>query len=48
MMFEGGHLAVARAAPRRSREGLPFGVWMALAKATPLPPPEDDPQEMLR
>jgi hypothetical protein len=47
MMFEGGRLSVARAAPRRSREGLPFGVWMALAKATPLPVRDDDPQQML-
>lgn len=30
----GGALAVARPAPRRAFE-LPFGVWMALARATP-------------
>ena len=30
----GGALAVARPAPRRALE-LPFGVWMALARATP-------------
>jgi len=48
MVLEGERLAVARAAPRRSRESLPFGVWMALAKATPLPPADDDPQDMLR
>ena len=47
MMFEGERLTVARAAPRRSREGLPFGVWMALAKATPLPVTDDDLQKML-
>jgi hypothetical protein len=47
MVAEGERLTVARAAPRRSREGLPFGVWMALAKATPLPLPDDDPQAML-
>lgn len=47
MMFEGDRLHVARAAPRRAREGLPFGVWMALSKATPLPIRDDDPQQML-
>jgi hypothetical protein len=47
MVLEGERLVVARAAPRRSRNGLPFGVWMALAKATPLPVPEEDPQGML-
>jgi len=47
MVAEGGRLVVARAAPRRARNGLPFGVWMALAKATPLPVAEDDPQGML-
>jgi len=35
LVLEQGRLTVARAAPRRSREGLPFNVWMALAKATP-------------
>lgn len=34
-------LAVLRPAPRRTVERLPFHVWMALARATPLPPPED-------
>lgn len=48
MFVEGDRLVVARAAPRRTREGLPFGVWMALAKATPLPAAEDDPQGMLK
>jgi hypothetical protein len=37
-----GRLAVARAALRPARAGLPFGVWMALAKATPLPGADDD------
>jgi hypothetical protein len=36
-----GRLTLARAAPRRSRNGLAFGVWMTLAKATPAAPPED-------
>ena len=47
MVVQGERLVVARAAPRRSRNGLPFGVWMALAKAAPLPVGEDDPQAML-
>ena len=47
MIIEGERLAVARAAPRRSRNSLPFGVWMALAKATPLPVADDDAQGML-
>ncbi|MGE4239347.1 hypothetical protein [Ramlibacter sp.] len=37
MMLEGGRLRVARAAKRHARTSLPFGVWMALAKATPVP-----------
>jgi hypothetical protein len=36
LLLEQGRLVVARAAPRRSRNGLPFGVWMALAKASPI------------
>ena len=36
-----GRLVVARAAPRRPVERLPFAVWMALARATPVPPPDD-------
>lgn len=47
MVADGERLVVARAAPRRSREGLPFGVWMSLAKATPRPVADDDPQAML-
>jgi hypothetical protein len=35
LVFEKDRLVVARAAPRRSRSGLPFNVWMSLAKATP-------------
>ena len=35
LLVEHGRLALARAAPRRKREGLAFGVWMALAKAAP-------------
>ena len=47
MMVEGTRLRVARAAPRRQRSSLPFGVWMSLAKATPLPVDGDDPQGFL-
>ena len=47
MLLEGERLAVARPAPRRIRDGLPFGVWMALAKATPLAGLDDDAQSML-
>ena len=36
LVLENSRLVVARAAPRRSRQALPFGVWMALAKATPV------------
>jgi hypothetical protein len=42
-----GRLAVARPAQRPARAGLPFGVWMALAKATPLVSPDDDAQGLL-
>lgn len=36
MVLENNRLSVARAAPRRSITRLPFGLWMALAKATPV------------
>ncbi|MBC7445208.1 MAG: hypothetical protein H7273_07025 [Polaromonas sp.] len=36
MLLESGRLVVARSAPRRSRQSLPLGVWMALAKASPV------------
>lgn len=42
-----GKLSVARAALRPARAGLPFGVWMALAKATPMAPADDDAQGLL-
>jgi hypothetical protein len=38
---------VARAAPRHSRSGLPFGVWMALAKASPVAALDDEAQALL-
>ena len=47
MMLEGERLVVARAAQRRSQSGLPFGVWMALAKATPVPGGDEAAQAML-
>jgi hypothetical protein len=47
MIFERGRFTVARAAPRRSRNSLPFGVWMALAKATPIAGLDEDAQAML-
>jgi hypothetical protein len=42
-----GRLTVARAAQRPPRGGLPFGVWMALAKATPIANADDDAQALL-
>jgi hypothetical protein len=47
MMFERNRLSVARAAPRRTRNSLPFGVWMALAKATPVAGLDEDAQALL-
>jgi hypothetical protein len=47
MLLENARLVVARAAPRRTRQQLPFGVWMALAKATPVAGLADDDQALL-
>jgi len=47
MFFERGRLNVVRAAPRRTRNSLPFGVWMALAKATPVAGLDEDAQALL-
>jgi len=47
MILEQGRLVVARPAPRRTRSGLPFGVWMALAKAAPVPSTIGDAQTLL-
>ena len=47
MVLERDRLAVARAAPRRSRDGLPFGVWISLAKATPVAGLDEDAQAWL-
>ncbi len=35
MVFDNGKLEVVRMAPKKEAKGLPFSVWMALAKATP-------------
>ncbi len=48
MIAQGSQLVVARAAPRRVRQQLPLGVWMALAKATPVAGLMDDDQTLLR
>jgi hypothetical protein len=42
-----GGFSVARPALRPARAGLPFGVWMALAKATPIPGADEDAQGLL-
>ena len=47
MLVDQARLLVLRAAPRRSRNGLPFGVWMALAKAAPLPVADQAEQALL-
>jgi len=47
LVLEAGRLVVARAAPRKSRTGLPFGVWMALAKASPVAGQDGEAQALL-
>lgn len=47
LMLQGERLVVARPATRPARAALPFGVWMALARATPLPPADEDAQGLL-
>jgi hypothetical protein len=42
-----GRLQAARPALRPARAGLPFGVWMALAKATPVAGSDEDAQGLL-
>jgi hypothetical protein len=46
MLADAAGLEVARAAPRRAMR-VSFQVWMALARADALPPPEDDGQALL-
>lgn len=47
LVAQGDRLVLARAAPRHHRDGLPFGVWMALAKATPAAGADEDAQALL-
>lgn len=47
MQLQGERLAVLRPALRPARAGLPFGVWMALAKATPVAGADEDAQGLL-
>jgi hypothetical protein len=47
MQVEGERLVVAREAPRRALERLPFHVWLALARSGPAVRPEDDAQSLL-
>ncbi len=47
MLAEGTRLHVARAAPKRARGTLPFGTWMALAKATPFAGLDEGVQSLL-
>ena len=41
------NLSVVRPAPQSTRRGLPFGVWLALAKSTPIAGLLDDNQALL-
>ena len=47
LLVQQGRLQVARPALRPARAGLPFGVWMALAKATPVRNDDEDAQGLL-
>jgi hypothetical protein len=47
MLQPEGRLTVARPARRPARAGLPFGVWMALARATPVAGTDEDAQALL-
>lgn len=47
LLMQGERLVVARPATQPARAALPFGVWMALAKATPLAPADEDAQGLL-
>ena len=47
MVMEEGRLVVARAAPQQARKSLPFALWLALAKATPVTGLNDDEQALL-
>ena len=47
MVIEEGRLVVARAAPQQARKPLPFALWLALAKATPVTGLNEDDQALL-
>lgn len=47
IVSDAGRLVIARRAPPHRRQTLPFGVWMALAKATPVSRPDEGPQAAL-
>jgi hypothetical protein len=47
LVLQKDRLVAARPAMQPARAALPFGVWMALAKATPLAPADDDAQGLL-
>ena len=47
LLLQGERLVVARTAPRPARTALPFGVWMALARATPFANADEDAQGLL-
>lgn len=47
LVQEGESLRQARRAAPYARAALPFGIWMALAKASPVATPSDDAQGML-
>lgn len=47
LVSEGDRLRVGRAAPAPARAALPFGVWMALARATPAAGLDDAAQGLL-
>ncbi|MBL0420196.1 hypothetical protein JI739_07530 [Ramlibacter sp. AW1] len=47
LMASGGRLVLARAPAAGPRDKLPFAVWMALAKATPVADEADDAQGLL-
>lgn len=47
MLTEQQHLTVVRPAPQSTRRGLPFGVWLALAKSTPVAGLLDEDQALL-
>jgi hypothetical protein len=47
LLAQGERLVVARPAARARRAAIPFGIWMALAKATPVQGLDEDAQGML-